>query len=186
MAGDLEIEAMAKVAEALGALDDEKARVRVLSWAQAKYLTTTSKEPQSRHEGVPPPPSHDGFGPKASRWLQQAGLTPEVIQQVFHSDGSGVSVIASNVPGKNTIERVSNCYLLEGVRNFLATDEPSISDTAARSLCDSAGCYDPSNHAKRVAKFDNKFTGDTSRGRVVTGPGLAAAASLIKEIATTN
>ncbi|HYE61983.1 MAG TPA: hypothetical protein VD997_08290 [Phycisphaerales bacterium] len=184
MAGDQEVEAMGKIAEALGAVADEEARVRILRWAQAKYVSEGLREPAVSLGDRNPPAAASGVGPRAARWLNQTGLGSSQLDEVFHFDGSGTSVIASNVPGKNANEQVINCYLLEGIRSFLASDEPTISDSAARALCRSAGCYDPSNHSKRVGKFENRITGDAARGWVVTGPGLAAAAALIKEMTT--
>jgi hypothetical protein len=181
---DPEVEAMGKISDAMSKVEDPEARARILSWARGKYLPKdwTSDAPEPNHGPGTSEACVDDLGPRASRWMRQTGLTRDQLEQVFHFRGDDVSVIGT-IPGQHASDRVANCYLLEGVRALLATDAPSFTDVAARELCRTARCYDATNHSKRLAKFENRITGDAARGWTVTGPGLNAAAELIKETA---
>ena len=71
------------------------------------------------------------FGPKATRWLEQNQVSFSDLEETFLLDGAAVEVIASDVPGSGKKQKTHNCYLLEGVARFLATDEPRFADADA-------------------------------------------------------
>lgn len=124
------------------------------------------------------------FGPRATRWLTQNGITSEMLEECFHLDADPPEVVA-DIPGDSGRTRVLNSYLLTGVAYLLKTDEPSFEDSVARDVCEHAGCLDTTNHAK-YTKFGNKISGDKKRGWKLLAPGLKEAAQLIKTITSND
>jgi|ERR1041385_167762 hypothetical protein len=128
-------------------------------------------------------------GPTASQWqragvwMKQNGLTPDMLDQVFHVDGDHVEVLASAVPGRTAKERTLNIYLLAGAARLLATGDAGFDDKYARELCTNLGSYDSTNHSKYLKDRGNNLAGSASTGWKLTGPGLKQAAGLIKQMA---
>jgi hypothetical protein len=118
---------------------------------------------------------------RARNWLRQNGISIEQIEQIFHFDDGSVEIIAAEIPGKNNKERVRNAYILTGIRALLLAGDAKFEDQTARTLCDTHGFYDHTNHSKYVKGW-NEFTGSRDKGWTLTAPGLKAAASLIKEV----
>lgn len=119
--------------------------------------------------------------PKAARWAEQNGITDEMLENVFFLEPTPAEVVAT-VPGKNAQEKTVNCYVLTGLAAFLKSDEGSFSDSDARSLCEHVGCYDSTNHSKRLAQLGNRVAGSKAKGWKLLGPGLKAGADLIKSM----
>jgi len=135
--------------------------------------------------GIPNPAVHQdsesGFGPKATRWLNQHSLTEEMLEHAFHLDPE-VPEVVGEVPGKSAKERTTNAYLLTGAAHLLKSDEPTFDDSTARAVCEHGGFYDPTNHTKYI-KFGNKASGSKKSGWKLLGPGLKEAASIVKQMA---
>lgn len=127
-----------------------------------------------------------GFGAKADRWMTQNGVSMAAIEEVFHCEGSEIQVIASQVPGSSKRAQTHACYLICGIRAMLATDEPKFTDAEATDLCKHIGCFDAANHAKSRAELGNIVAGTKSAGYTLPAPGLRAAATLLKAMATTS
>jgi hypothetical protein len=189
---DPEIDAIGKVLAALEPLDSA-GRDRVAKWISAKLGMSSfgvgSKSPAadnkagnvnlttSAHEGV-----EDGISnaPKVVLWMKQNDLTEEALSEVFHVAGEQTAVLASEMPGKTDSERAMNAYLLTGAASFLASGSPTFADKVARELCSTTGCYDHTNHSKRIK--GKELMGSKDKGWTLTGPGLKKAANLIKHI----
>lgn len=120
-------------------------------------------------------------GTKAKRWVQQNGISQDMIEQCFHLDPEVPEVVAE-IPGTSAREKTANCYLLTGVAALLKTDEPNFADATARALCENAGCFDSTNHTK-YTKLGNRATGDKKNGWKLLAPGLKDAATLVKSLA---
>jgi hypothetical protein len=118
---------------------------------------------------------------KARVWAKQNSVTAEQLQHVFDIASDQVSVIAPEILGNSNSEKTINAYILAGIANFLATGDPAFTDKAARSLCETFGCYD-SNHSKYMKEKGNNFTGSKA-GWKLTAPGLKHAAAMVKELA---
>jgi hypothetical protein len=121
------------------------------------------------------------LGTKAKRWVQQNGISQEMIEQCFHLEPEVPEVVAE-IPGTSAREKTANCYLLTGVAALLKTDEPNFADATARALCENAGCFDSTNHTK-YTKLGNRATGDKKSGWKLLAPGLKDAATLVKSLA---
>jgi len=120
------------------------------------------------------------FNVKARTWMSRNKVTNDEIAHVFHVDGETVDVIVDNVPGKNTKEQAINEYMLTGIGEFLKTGDSKFTDKAARATCKKLGCYADTNHATHMKKPGNVLSGSKEAGWTVTGPGMKAAAELIK------
>ena len=168
------------VAELTPLTSEERQRVIQAS------LTLLGESPMTLAKGtdtqVPVREGDEKLPPRTRIWMQQNDLSAEQLEQVFHIHNETVAVIAAGMPGKNRSEQSRNAYVLTGAARFLATGEVNFEDKEARTLCESLGCYDSTNHAKYLKDKGNEFTGSKDDGWKLTAPGLKRAASLIKEL----
>jgi hypothetical protein len=121
--------------------------------------------------------------PRVRIWLKQNALSVDQLQHVFDFAADGVTVIASEITGKNNAEKTIKAYVLAGAAKFLATGDQDFDDKTARALCESLGFYDPTNHMKHMKQKGSYFTGSKETGWKLTAPGLKYAATLIRELA---
>jgi hypothetical protein len=125
-----------------------------------------------------------GLGVKAKRWIRQEKVSLDELNEVYHiGDDGTVELIATDIPGATKKEQAGNVYLLSGIRSLLASDEPTIANTAAVAYCQHIGCHDTKNHATNRSALGNKLTGSVATGFTLPAPGLKAAAAVIKAIA---
>jgi hypothetical protein len=144
--------------------------------------TTKANTPEGKSTGVGREANDGAFGPKANRWMSSFGITISAIEEVFHRDATGVTIIANEVPGTGKRQQSLNCYLLSGIRALLETDEPNFSDASAITFCKHIGCFDNANHSKTRADLGNTVAGSKTTGYTLPAPGLRAAALVIKEM----
>ncbi|MGA2062324.1 MAG: hypothetical protein ABSG67_17715 [Thermoguttaceae bacterium] len=121
------------------------------------------------------------FHAKANVWIKRVGLTADELSEMFHMDNGKVELILGKAMGTDKRTQTFNTYLLTGIATFLESGTPDFSDESARAHCKHLGCYDAVNHATTTKKFGNKITGSKASGWKLTAPGLATAASLIKD-----
>jgi hypothetical protein len=133
------------------------------------------REQQQDSEGISDLP------PRARTWMRQNGLSIDQVFQVYHLDSNGVEIIASEIPGRNNREKVRNAYILQGIASLLQSGDARFDDVSARSLCESHGFFDGTNHMKYM-KGGNEFTGSKDRGWTLTAPGLKLGASLVAQL----
>lgn len=119
--------------------------------------------------------------PRVRAWLRQNELDAKLLSHAFHIEGDSANFIG-NMPGKDLKEKTINSYVVAGLTRFLASGETKFDDKSARALCETAGCYDATNHTKRLKEKGNRFTGSKSAGWALTIPGLTYAATLVKAI----
>jgi hypothetical protein len=120
----------------------------------------------------------EGITLVAQAWMRRSGVTMSQIEQFFHIDGDGVSLISAVGRGKR--QQTINTYLLMGVAELIRAGKAEFTDEAARNRCTSLGCYDMDNHSKTLGDFGNKITGSKKAGWKLTAPGLSDAAALLK------
>ncbi|HEY2033404.1 MAG TPA: hypothetical protein VGH02_06915 [Rhizomicrobium sp.] len=145
---------------------------------ETPITTKKTAESSSENEG-----EDLSWPPKAKAWSKQNGLTPDLIDQVFHGKDGAFEVIVEP-PGRSQREKTINAYILTGIAKLLGTGETTFDDKSARELCVTAGCYSGTNHATYLKDRGNDFTGNREAGWTLTSPGLKHAAELIKGFAT--
>ncbi|QOZ26928.1 hypothetical protein XH93_27430 [Bradyrhizobium sp. CCBAU 51753] len=92
-----------------------------------------------------------------------------------------MEIIAAEIPGASVKDKVRNTYILLGLSNLFATGTPTVVDALGRSVCQTFGVYDRTNHSKAF-KGGNELTGSVKSGWTVTVPGLRYAATLVKQM----
>ncbi len=132
--------------------------------------------------GSAPDPTLIGLSPKGATWIKHSGLTLAQVERVFDISNQGVTVIASEVPGKSDKEKTHNAYVLQGVSRLLASGDPTFEDKDARKLCEDSGCYNKANHAVYMSAKGNVLTGSKKSGWRLTAPGLKHGADLVKQL----
>jgi hypothetical protein len=128
--------------------------------------------------------SADGtLSPKVRAWMRTNDVSQEQLDAVFHIEGDTVDLLASEVPGKDGKLKTVNAYVLTGLGQLVKTGDAKFTDKEGRAACTKYACYQPNNHSTIMKEAKTVLTGDKTRGWTVTGPGLKAAAALVKEIA---
>ncbi|WP_440641197.1 hypothetical protein ACSHT2_08660 [Bradyrhizobium sp. PUT101] len=186
---DRELNAMGAVLAALEPLDAEE-RARVVAWAMQKlsiqgHQTLKPNSPETKSLEPNDTVQETPVSSKGALWMRQNGLTALHLSEVFHFEDSGAEIIASEVPGSSTRDKVKNAYVLLGLSNFLVNGTPTVGDKAGRSVCERFGIYDKTNHSKAF-KGGNELTGSANAGWTVTAPGLRHAATLVKQISKSD
>jgi hypothetical protein len=175
------LEAMTRVVEVLSPLPPDD-RARVIAAALALLgdppLRTVSEAPGTHvaHET-----ELGALPPRAKSWATQNGISGIELQQVFHVTDNEIEVIAA-VPGRSKKDQTYNAYILTGLGQLLVTGSAAFADRAARTLCETSGCYDSANHSAHMKEKGNEFTGSKEKGWTLTAPGLKRAAELVKEL----
>lgn len=132
------------------------------------------------------PTTGRALGPKTERWMRQFKVDRNALDELFHIDDATVDLISTTVPGKSTREKTINCYLLVGLRNFLAHDEPKFDDKEAVEFCQSVGAYDKNNHTSNRNSLGNLVSGNRGNGFTLTIPGQREAAQLVRSLTNTS
>lgn len=175
------LDALTEVVKILTPLSSEE-RARTV---QAAMIMLGEANPKLSMASDPLPDfSESAIGslsPRAKTWMKQNSISLADLEQSFQRTADGVELLGA-VPGKNKKEQTYNAYVLAGLTQLLASGEVSFGDKAARSLCESIGCYDNSNHSAYLRDKGNLFSGTKDKGWVLTVPGLKRAAVLVKEM----
>lgn len=171
-------EAVANVVQELTSFSSEErhrivvASMTILGEAPARYV------PEGEADESHPAKSVQ-FPAKARNWMQQHGLTPEQINQVFHFGDEGPEIIA-HIPGSTRKEQVRNAYVLCGISRLLTNGETRFEDKVARGICESGGFLDSTNHMKYMKC--SEFIGSREKGWTLTSPGMNLGASLVVQL----
>lgn len=175
------IEIVGSLVEQLTPLSSED-RQRVL---QAVLALLGEKPSDPSAKSSPQQPVADAivdgndFPPRARTWMRQSQVSADLVHNLFHKGGSGLEIIASEIPGKTNREKVRNAYVLLGIARFLETGEGKFDDKPARALCERFGFFDGTNHMKYMK--GSEFAGNKDKGWTLTAPGLKRGAALVKE-----
>lgn len=126
------------------------------------------------------------FPAKTKIWMKQHSVTADQLEHVFHNENGTFELIAASVPGNSKSKQMMAVYLLKGIAGLLSTGEPKINDKDARTAADNLGCYDQPNHSTNFKQNRaNYLSGSKESDWTLTGPGLKAAADLIKSMQPT-
>lgn len=171
-----------KLVSALETLDNAEERRRAVTAAltvcgDPAFVAPGADDAQGDRSGGASVDSK-GIHSAGLTWMQRNSLTDRDIEQVFHIDESGATLLSAVGEGKR--EQTINAYLLTGAAALLSTGKAEFTDETARRNCENLGCYDMNNHGNTLKKFGNKITGSKSAGWKLTAPGLATAAALLK------
>ena len=177
-----------KIVSALAGLENADERQRAVQAALTVYgdraittpPTSTPDKTAQVSEGADASP--DGIHASGLAWMKRNSLSVQQIEQLFHIDDSGVSLLSAVGEGKR--QQAINTYLLTGIGALLKSGKAEFEDETARNNCESLGCYDMNNHGNTLKKFGNNITGSKKAGWKLTAPGLTAAAALIKSEAS--
>ncbi len=176
------MDAMNQIVDILGPLSSDE-RGRVISAAMMMLGDASmSARPAPAQLSAPDDSEISDLPVRAKTWMRQHSVSQEQIQQVFHKDGEAVDVIAAHIPGRSKKEQTYNAYILTGLARLLSSGNATFDDKTARTLCESAGCYDPANHAAYMKNKGNEFSGNKEKGWTLTAPGLQRAAALVKDL----
>jgi len=129
---------------------------------------------------------HGELNAKARTWLRQNKLTEDQLGDVFHVDGDTVDIIAHSIPGESLADRVSNTYVLVGLRELIRTGEPKFDEEIAKAECERFGTHGKTNHARYAKSGGNLLAGSAKNGWTLTAPGLKAGAELVKKLASSE
>jgi hypothetical protein len=178
-------EVMTKLHDLLEPLDASE-RTKVVK-AALTLLGDPSNIAPDKPEVPPDGDDADGgdvsFPPKVRGWMKSNDITAEQVSHVFHSDGGEFEIIAGDAPGTNNKEKTINAYILTGLSRYLKTGDAKFDDKDAREVCRKFGCLNEGNHASYMKNTGNVLSGSKGSGWTVTGPGLKAAAVLVKGLA---
>jgi hypothetical protein len=173
------LEVTTKLVEALSPLNSEERR-KVLQAAfallgESPMLQSSEQDKSADRSDL----TSSSLPVRARSWMRQYGIPEEKLFQVFNLSNGRAEIIAS-VPGKDTKERMLNCYVLTGIASLLSAGEFAFEDKAARETCRASGCYDANNHSSYLKGKGNVFSGTKEKGWVLTAPGQKWAAELIE------
>lgn len=115
-------------------------------------------------------------------WARRHSITQDQLDEVFETHAGKTSVIADTLPGDSDRANTISCYLLEGLRAFLETGAPSVTESGAIALCKQLGCFNKTNHGTYRKAVGKSLGGDKKAGWRLTAPGLKAGAALVKEM----
>lgn len=177
---------MAKLVEILEPLSSED-RARVIRAAMVLLGEADTRISSDKEFELAPQTDALGALPaRAQMWMKHNSISEEQLQEVFHIAGGGAEIIAAHILGKSKKEQTYNVYLLVGLKELLLTGNATFQDKAARSLCETVGCYDAANHSTYIRDRGNEFSGNKDKGWTLTASGLKRAAEIVKELARSH
>jgi hypothetical protein len=158
-----------------------KAALTVLGEDTPAAAAPAVEKPASNEE--PFSSGMENIHPAAQRWMKTYSITREELEQVFHIEAGGASVLNVQLPGTNKRTNSHYTYMLAAVAGLIGSGEAQVDDKSARALCGTLGCYDSPNHATTMEHIGNLMNGSKANGYKLTAPGQREAATLVKKIA---
>jgi hypothetical protein len=110
------------------------------------------------------------------------GITEKEWQRVFQFDGKSYSIIVRDLKAKGKAPRQVRLALLVGAKALLETSEAAISRDSLVEFCKTYAAYDSKNFKGNMKKQKDLFL-PRDDDWVLTTPGQAKAAEVIKELA---
>ena len=194
---DLEIESIAVIYSTLTALPPDAQR-RVLDYVVAKLGLATQQSfsrtrnlqqqgEQSSASRVTTDPGElavaqeaEGISPSGRKWMVRSELDSNQLGAIFSIGGEDIDLIAKQVPGKTTKDRMRSVFLLKGIASYLSTGAPRITHGPVREACSHYDAFDTKHFAKYLKSFSTEISGSKATGYSLTSRGLAEATELVK------
>jgi hypothetical protein len=208
---DAELAAMATVFNALRALDAE-AQNRVLEYVERRLgvqrvggetkrivqgeryasellqaanhdhesgsSATAARDDQETDEG-----DIEGISPIARKWMTRNGLTPMQVSSLFSLGVDEIDLVAANVPGKSTRDRLHNVILLQGVASYLNSGAPRVENEKLKEAMRHYDADPGGNFSAYMKDWASEFSGSRSAGGfTLTTRGLNSAKELLKQM----
>ena len=184
--------ALTKIIEVLQPLSSDErhrtmnAAMLFLGISAAPTHQARDAAPNRNPAGDDEPDSDDldgaAYSPQIKKWMRQNNVTSDELDRAFQFHADGTFDI-HDVPGKSKKEQTLNTYIMTGLGRYLATGERGFDDATARQICEDVGCYDQANHATHLKTKGAEFSGDKSRGYILSNVGIKRGAALVKELA---
>lgn len=124
----------------------------------------------------------EGVSPIARKWMIRNGLEPARVSKLFSLGVDEIDLVAANVPGKSTRDRLHNVILLQGVASYLNSGAPRVEN---EKLKESMHHYDADvgrNFSAYMKDWASEFSGSRAAGFTLTTRGLNAAKELVKQM----
>ncbi len=132
---------------------------------------------------IPPVKAGAGTPPVTkTEFFSRYDVSEEVWAGVFHFDGTSFSIIVQDLKEKGKAPMQVKLALLLGVKGLLETGKAFISRELLITTCKQYSAFDSSNFAGIMKKQKKLFLPEGD-GWVLTTPGRAKAAEIIKELA---
>ena len=209
---DPELSAMAVVFNALRSLDeDAKNRVleyvenrrgiKIAIYTAAKYddatkptlIQHTPTKENSIVSEIPPASTQaeeaqteddelEGISPIARKWMIRNGLTTTQLSTLFSLGIDEIDLVAQNVPGKSTRDRLHNVILLQGIASYLNSGVPRAENDKLKESIRHYSADVGGNFSAYMKDWASEFSGSRTTGFMLTTRGLSSAKELIKQI----
>jgi hypothetical protein len=172
-----EADAIAAVDRALSALEDDRARERVLAWALSKYGPSRAAVgppvavPGALSMSAVPADilSSDQLSGAAQLWLRRNAIpVDDRLARIFSLDQTEIDLIAHDVPS-------GSVFLLRGACSYLATGEFRFADEQVRTACRHYNAYHQANFANYLKSFSDEIAGNKDTGYTLTAKGQRGA-----------
>lgn len=194
-----EIEALSVVYRALSQLDPS-AQARVISYVTHQLRGSAPRLAETdtnRGDTELPKPEADkqandleedvhddlaGISPVARKWMTRNSLPAAQLSAVFSLGADEIDLVAKNVPGEKTKERMKNILLLEGMAAYLSNGAARFEHEKVKDACLHYKAFDSKNFSHYLKSFTSEISGNTKSGYTLTTRGIAGATELIKSM----
>jgi len=139
----------------------------------AKQPPATPAEPSS---------ADDGISPIAKKWIHRNSLAMDGLTRLFSVGGEEIDLIADKVPGTSKRGRLHQVLLLKAIAAYLGTGVARVADQQLREVASHYDANDEANFSTNLKGYDSMYSGTKQSGYTLNARGLAAAATLIKEM----
>lgn len=124
----------------------------------------------------------DGVSPIARKWMVRNGLTSEQVSSLFSLGVDEIDLVAPNVPGKSTRDRLHNVILLQGVAAYLNGGAPRVENDKLKEAMHHYDADVGRNFAAYMKDWASEFSGSRTAGITLTTRGLNSAKELVKQM----
>lgn len=128
----------------------------------------------------------EGISPVALKWMKRSGLEPKGLQKLFSLGIDEIDLVAKDVPGKKTKERMHSVLLLKGIAAYLGTGVARVTHEQLKEACLHYNAYDGSNFASYMKTFASEVGGAKEGGYTLSARGLTAGTDLVRGLLTTK
>jgi hypothetical protein len=156
----------------------EQTRREPVTAASSERPLTSDQHEQEESEGG----GLEGVSAIARKWLVRSGLTTDQVSRLFSLGVDEIDLVAANVPGKSTRERLHNVILLQGVAAYLNSGAPRVENEKLKEAIRHYDADVGGNFATYMKDWASEFAGSRAAGFTLTTRGLNSAKELIKQM----